>query len=97
MFIPCEITIPNVFTPNGDGVNDHFFIDNLINYPYSQLEIYNRWGKKVYSTNNYQNDWDGKGIADGTYYYVLTLMKVAQQVGFEGRHQNFSGSVTIMR
>lgn len=97
MFIPCEITIPNVFTPNGDGVNDHFFIDNLINYPYSQLEIYNRWGKKVYSTNNYQNDWDGKGVADGVYYYVLTLMKAAQQVGFEGRHQHFSGSVTIIR
>lgn len=97
MFIPCEITIPNVFTPNGDGVNDHFFIDNLINYPYSQLEIYNRWGKKVYSTNNYQNDWDGKNVADGVYYYVLTLMKAAQQLGFEGRHQHFSGSVTIMR
>ncbi len=97
IFIPCEITIPNVFTPNGDGVNDYFFIDNLINYPFSNLEIYNRWGRKVYSTNNYQNDWDGSGLADGVYYYVLTLMQKAQQVGFEGWNQNFAGSVTIIR
>lgn len=97
VFIPCEITIPNVFTPNGDGTNDYFVIDNLLNYPYSKLEIYNRWGRKVYSNNNYQNDWDGTGLADGVYYYVLTLMRDAQQVGFEGWHQNFAGSVTIIR
>lgn len=97
MFIPCEITIPNIFTPNGDGTNDYFVINNLTNYPYSQLVVYNRWGKKVYSSNNYQNDWDGENVADGVYYYVLTLMREAQQVGYEGWNQHFSGSVTIMR
>jgi gliding motility-associated-like protein len=66
-----EIFIPNIFTPNGDGVNETFFIRNLPSE--SVLLITNRWGKEVFTSNNYQNDWNGGGAADGVYFYKLTL------------------------
>ncbi|MBN4061803.1 MAG: hypothetical protein COA57_15630 [Flavobacteriales bacterium] len=78
-FKDCEIEIPNVFTPNADGENDYFVIDRLQYYPFSEIIIYNRWGKKVYENSNYQNDWDGRhyknGLQckDGVYYFVLTV------------------------
>jgi len=70
---PQNIIIPNIFTPNGDGKNDIFFIQNLQFYPGSQLIVYDRWGTKVLDTPNYQNNWNGSGQSDGVYYYVLTL------------------------
>ncbi|UOQ55686.1 T9SS type B sorting domain-containing protein [Hymenobacter cellulosivorans] len=60
---------PNVITPNGDNRNDTFVINELSRGPWS-LEIYSRWGKKVYQTNAYQNDW-GRDAAPGVYYYLL--------------------------
>lgn len=68
---PCEITIPNVFSPNGDGINDVFYIDNLEYHPNSYLIIFNRWGQVVYETGSYLNNWDGDGVSDGVYYYIL--------------------------
>ncbi|MBN2648513.1 MAG: gliding motility-associated C-terminal domain-containing protein [Prolixibacteraceae bacterium] len=72
---------PEVFTPNNDGFNESFVIENLENYPDNQLVIFNRWGNKVYEQNNYQNDWAGhsnvkytlgdKPLPVGVYYYVL--------------------------
>ena len=85
----CEITIPNIITPNGDGYNDKFFIDGLKYYPNSELAIFNRWGKKVFETSNYQNDWDGDNRSDGVYYYVLRIQ--------DGEESEFSGTITIMR
>jgi len=70
----CPLTIPNVFTPNGDGVNDFFYIDGLEFYPNSTLIIYNRWGQKVLEDTNYQNDWDGDKNSDGVYYWILKLV-----------------------
>jgi gliding motility-associated-like protein len=63
---------PNVFTPNSDGINDLFEIDNL--QENTELIILNRWGNVVFSTTNYQNNWDGKDtsgkeLADGVYTY----------------------------
>ena len=66
-----ELDIPNVFTPNGDGINDYFEIKKLENYISNVLVIFNRWGKKVYEASNYQNNWDGDRLDDGVYYYVL--------------------------
>ena len=62
--------IPNIFTPNGDGKNDFFYISNL---PESgaKLRIYDRWGILSYKSFYYQNDWDGKNQPDGLYYYEL--------------------------
>jgi len=69
--IAAEITIPNIFTPNGDGKNDEFKIAGLESFPGSQLIIFNRWGNEVYRADNYLNNWDGSGLAEGTYYYIL--------------------------
>jgi len=68
-----EIFIPNVITPNGDGKNDRFVIPNLGKYPGTSLFIYNRWGNMVYQSKNYDNKWDGNGLNEGTYYYILKL------------------------
>lgn len=69
-----DLYIPNVFTPNGDGSNDLFFIRNLPQEPaMNELVISNRWGKKIFVSENYQNNWDGAGAADGIYYYRLIV------------------------
>jgi len=71
--------IPEAFTPNGNGINDLFVIGNLNLLGDAALDVFNRHGLLVYSSPNYQNDWDGKradndqALPDGTYYYVLTL------------------------
>ncbi|MFL9483866.1 gliding motility-associated C-terminal domain-containing protein [Chitinophagaceae bacterium LWZ2-11] len=70
-----DIWIPNIITPNGDGKNDKFVILGLTRYPGSDLVIYNRWQNQVYHSTNYSNDWDGNGLTQGTYYYVLKVNK----------------------
>jgi gliding motility-associated-like protein len=69
----CEIHVPNVFTPNGDGKNDYFYIVNMSEFPDSHLIVYDRWGLKVYESTNYHNEWNGSNVVDGTYYYILSL------------------------
>ena len=69
-----DLYIPNVFTPNGDGSNDIFFIRNLPQEPANnQLVISNRWGKEVFVAENYQNNWDAERVADGLYFYRLEI------------------------
>jgi gliding motility-associated-like protein len=68
-----DIFIPNVMTPNDDGVNDVFFIRNLSASGNNKISVTNRWGKEVYGSNNYQNNWKGEGAADGIYYYRLQV------------------------
>ena len=87
---PPIIVIPNVFSPNGDGVNDLFTIQNLLLYDYRSIIIYNRWGKVVYSSNQYNNDWDGKNVADGVYFIVVNILN-------GGVLQEFSGTLTILK
>lgn len=78
-----KVHIPAGFSPNKDGINDKFVIDSTINYSVA-LEVYNRWGSKVYKSNGiYNNDWDGTSnqsgpflnneLSDGTYFYYVTL------------------------
>lgn len=66
------IVIPNVFSPNGDGLNDRFVVAN-IQYYSNDFAVYSRWGNKVYEARNYKNEWSGADLPDGTYYYVLKL------------------------
>jgi gliding motility-associated-like protein len=84
-YISPEIIYPNVFTPNKDGVNDVFKIENLPENIH--LTVYNRWGAVVYSSTNYQNNWDGDGLSDGVYYYILSSS--------EDNHKK--GIITILR
>lgn len=84
---PCEITIPNIFTPNGDSSNEFFEIVGLSGFPGSELIVYNRWGAKVYENSNYGNNWSGDDLPDGTYYYIFK----------RSDGENFTGYVMISR
>jgi len=68
-----SIFIPNIFTPNDDDVNETFNIRNLPTSGGIILIISNRWGKVVYETQDYQNDWDGDDNSDGTYFYRIKI------------------------
>ena len=72
--LPAKIIIPNIFSPNSDGVNDKFTIDG-INDRY-QIQIFNRWGDLIYSEDPFLNNWQGinlsgKKVNEGQYYYLL--------------------------
>jgi gliding motility-associated-like protein len=72
----CDIAfIPNAFSPNGDGNNDEFKVLTTAGVELIQLEIRDRWGKRVWSTNDYRRGWDGtfegRDSDPNTYYYVL--------------------------
>jgi gliding motility-associated-like protein/uncharacterized repeat protein (TIGR01451 family) len=83
--ITIDMVIPNIFTPNNDGNNDVFKITGLESYPGSQLIIFNRWGNEVYKADNYLNNWDGSGLAEGTYYYVLNRReRTGEMTAFKG-------------
>ena len=69
----CDLEIPNIFTPNGDGVNDYFEIDGLLSHPNSELWVYNRWGILEFYDPNYLNNWNGNGASPGVYFFVLEL------------------------
>jgi len=89
-----ELKIVDLFTPNGDGVNDFWNVDFLQNPsvgPYT-LQVLTRGGMEVLNTQNYQNDWygdyNGQMLPDGTYWYVITL---------ENDNRVVKGAVTIKR
>ena len=91
-------------SPNGDGINDLFVIENLEAYPGSTLEIFNRWGTKVYESDNYINDWEGISInslnigggdlPEGTYFYHL---KLGGDPSLESHGEILQGYVYIKR
>ena len=69
-----EVSLPNVFTPNGDGTNDGF-LPHFENVDWALWEIYSRWGQKVYESASYTEPWDGRigsgEAADGVYFIVV--------------------------
>lgn len=76
--------IPNIITPNGDGLNDTWMLEFLSEFPDHLITVYNRDGKVVFQAKNYQNDWDGTGtttngyvshfnLSNGIYTYVIDL------------------------
>ncbi len=72
-----DCPIPNIFTPNNDGVNDQFEVPCVSEQQPAYLVVYNRWGDEVYKSDSYVNQWDGThlgaALPDGTYFYVLQL------------------------
>ncbi|WP_205499889.1 gliding motility-associated C-terminal domain-containing protein [Rufibacter psychrotolerans] len=86
------IEVPNGFTPNGDGINDGWEVPNLNSYPNCQVEIYNRWGNKVFESIGYEQPWDGRmngqPLPAATYYYVIRL---------GGNETPLTGNVTIIK
>ncbi len=67
--------VSNLFTPNGDGINDTWYIQDIQSYPDCEVFVYNIYGNLVYTKKGYTNDWkgtyNGAALPDGTYYYVL--------------------------
>lgn len=86
VMVPCGVDVPNVITPNSDGVNDAFVITGIERHA-NHLRIYNRWGQVVYETDNYRNTWSGGEVSDGTYYYELSLA---------GTDAPYTGHLTIL-
>ncbi|TGE28103.1 T9SS type B sorting domain-containing protein [Hymenobacter metallicola] len=68
-----DLVFYNVITPNNDGLNDAFFVRNLDLYANYSMSFFNRWGKEVYKTANYANNWKAEEQPAGVYYYLLKL------------------------
>jgi gliding motility-associated-like protein len=86
------LNFPSGFTPNGDGANDEWIISEAL-LGRAKVEIFNRWGNRVFYSDGYSEPWDGtyngKPLPIGTYYYVVTI-KI-------GDAKPVTGTVTIMR
>ena len=92
VIIELDMQFPNVFTPNSDGTNDTFEIVGLKPDKENKLQVFNRWGKKIYEKERYDNSWTGEGAADGTYYYIFSWKSYTQ-----GKELSYSNTVTIIR
>ena len=79
----CDLIVPNVITPNNDGLNDTFFILNINQFNSARLSIFNMWGIEIYSNDNYgsANNYEFNNQPAGTYFYILNI---AGQVGKSG-------------
>jgi gliding motility-associated-like protein len=85
--VDCEIIVPNVFSPNNDGVNDVWIIEG-ITYTNNTVRVFNRWGNVVYEVRNYRNTWKANDVPDGTYFYEINV---------ERHDKPYTGHVTILR
>mgnify|MGYP003111783448 CR=1 FL=1 len=83
-----SVFIPNVITPNGDGINDRFELILQPNYK-AVVEVYSRWGNLVYKSNNYQNDYLPTELSDGVYAFWVRI--------YDGnRYKDFQKMITII-
>lgn len=86
-FTHCEVFIPNAFSPNNDGLNDTFVIQNIEKFPGTELNVFNRAGQLIYTNLNYDNSWKADNQTDGTYYYKIKFP--------DGIVQN--GAISVLR
>ncbi|MBT3800790.1 MAG: gliding motility-associated C-terminal domain-containing protein, partial [Bacteroidetes bacterium] len=89
-----NLFVPNAFSPNGDGINDHFQIKGVFINEFN-IQIFNRWGEKLFESDSINDGWDGsfkgKTCAFGTYYYSITAK------GANGKSNKLSGSLHLLR
>jgi gliding motility-associated-like protein len=95
IFINSTFVIPNVFTPNGDDINDIFTVKN-VGLEKMDAEIYNRWGQKEYEWHTTNGGWDGRTAAgvlvpDGTYFFIISAK------GIDGKEYFEKGSFELIR
>jgi gliding motility-associated-like protein len=87
-----KVNIPNAFSPNGDGINDRWDIENLPDYLDCDVQVFNRYGQRIYQSRGYGKTWDGtvngSPLPVGVYYYIIDLKNGLQKL---------NGSVTIVR
>jgi gliding motility-associated-like protein len=93
--VPYCIKPLNAFSPNGDGINEYWLVTNNNCTSNVNAYVFNRYGTKVYESNDYQNNWNGtykgKPLPDGTYYYILNFTLI------NGKKITLKGNVTIIR
>ena len=86
-----NVSVSNLMTPNGDGYNDTWIIQNIENYPKTKVTVVTRQGQEVFTSDSYDNKWDGTNdgtkLPDGTYYYVIK---------FNGDEKMLKGAITIL-
>jgi gliding motility-associated-like protein len=92
-----ELIVPNIFTPNDDGINDLFTLKSTGLHSI-QAQLFNRWGLQMYEWNSIHGGWDGRtstGLQapEGTYYYIIK----AKGEGITGKNYEFKGSFTLLR
>lgn len=88
--VPVHLSIPNLFTPNNDGVNDFFVIEGLENYSSPKLIVRDKNNRVVYHNEAYNNTWEGGTCSDGVYSYEFTF-------SYNGIENQATGKVRIMR
>ncbi|HPG73164.1 MAG TPA: gliding motility-associated C-terminal domain-containing protein, partial [Bacteroidales bacterium] len=85
------LIIPNAFTPNADGINDTWIIENIGLFPGAVVQVFNRWGQLLYDSSMQDGNWDGfyegNPVPTGTYLYIIRLYA-------GGAH--YSGTVTVV-
>ena len=91
-----EVDVPNVITPNGDGMNDKFRPgEGWSGINQHNIMVFNRWGEKVWESSDFVSGWDGKQggkfVADGTYYWVLEVF-----YGTNNVKKTYKGSLTVL-
>lgn len=92
VYLIYDLDIPNIFSPNHDGINDTWNIKHLSDFPNSTLSVFNRYGQKVFNSVGYPNPWDGNyqgtPLPLATYYYIIDL---------KNGYKILSGSITLIR
>ncbi|MGC4057991.1 MAG: gliding motility-associated C-terminal domain-containing protein [Chitinophagaceae bacterium] len=94
-----DVVVHDVLTPNGDGMNDAFFIEGIVFYPQNKLQIVDKWGDLVYERSPYDNSFTGMNsktgdaLPTGTYYYILQL----NAPGKTKEQNTFKGAVLLKR
>jgi gliding motility-associated-like protein len=97
--IPCNsVFASGGFSPNGDGINDKWYVSGLNEYPKNNVYVFDKWGSMVYEKSNYQGEWDGVSksgvhLPDGVYYYLVKLNEPSKT----GGDNVFKGTVMIKR
>ncbi|MBE9601761.1 MBG domain-containing protein [Pedobacter sp. MC2016-24] len=88
----AKIKATNILTPNGDGYNDKWIIDNIDFYPNNEVKVFDKAGRLVFAKKSYDNSWDGTyngtALSEGTYYYIID---------FGTGRQVFKGFITVVR
>lgn len=87
---PAHLSIPNLFTPNDDGVNDYFVIEGMELYSSPRLVVRDKNNRIVYQSNKYDNNWGGENCPDGLYSYEFTFI-------YSGIENQATGKVRIIR
>jgi len=87
-----KLEASNIITPDRNNQNDTWYVKNITSFPDVKVQVFDRWGKIVYSTTNYQNDWAGTSktdvLPDGEYYYIISSSSASKV---------YKGTITILR